>query len=146
MALERDAYEELEDIIGPENISADPAVLEGYSYFRGVGEVEGSDTGYYRRPAAVVLPGSTRGVQAIIRWANRRGRQLKVFTTGYGSHNAVPNEDVILMDMRRMNRILEIDEKNMYVVVEPYVSFAQVQAEVQKRGLNCHIVGAGSQV
>jgi glycolate oxidase len=44
-----------------------------------------------------------------------------------------------------MNRILEINEKNMYIVVEPYVSFAQVQAEVHKRGLNCHVIGAGSQ-
>lgn len=44
-----------------------------------------------------------------------------------------------------MNRILELDEKNMFVVVEPYVSFAQVQAEAMKRGLCCHVIAAGSQ-
>ena len=44
-----------------------------------------------------------------------------------------------------MNRILEIDQKNMYIVVEPYVSFAQVQAEVHKVGLNCNILGAGGE-
>ncbi|OGO24820.1 MAG: hypothetical protein A2144_09640 [Chloroflexi bacterium RBG_16_50_9] len=44
-----------------------------------------------------------------------------------------------------MNRILDFDDKNMYVVVEPYVSFAQVQAEAQKRGLNCHVIAAGCQ-
>ena len=43
-----------------------------------------------------------------------------------------------------MNRILEINEKNMYAVVEPYVIFAQLQAELMKRGLNCNITGAGS--
>ena len=42
-----------------------------------------------------------------------------------------------------MNRILDIDEKNMIAVVEPYVICAQVQAEALKRGLNLHIIGAG---
>jgi glycolate oxidase len=46
--------------------------------------------------------------------------------------------------MRRMNRILEIDEENMYAVVEPYAICGQIQAEAMKRGLNCHIIGAGS--
>jgi len=44
-----------------------------------------------------------------------------------------------------MNRILEINEKNMYAVVEPYVISAQLQAELWKRGLNCNVNGAGSQ-
>jgi glycolate oxidase len=43
-----------------------------------------------------------------------------------------------------MNRILEIDPKNMYAVVEPYVNFAQLQGEAMKYGLNCHVIGAGS--
>jgi glycolate oxidase len=43
-----------------------------------------------------------------------------------------------------MNRILEINEKNMYAVVEPYVIGAQLQAELMKRGLNCNMTGAGS--
>ncbi len=28
---------------------------------------------------------------------------------------------IIYLDLRRMNRIIEINEKNMYAVVEPYV-------------------------
>jgi glycolate oxidase len=47
------------------------------------------------------------------------------------------------MDLRRMNRIIEINEKNMYAVVEPYVIHAQLQAELMKRGLNCNVNGAG---
>jgi glycolate oxidase len=47
------------------------------------------------------------------------------------------------MDLRRLNRILEIDEKNMFAVIEPYVIGSQLQAEVMKLGLNCHIIGAG---
>jgi len=45
-----------------------------------------------------------------------------------------------------MNRIVKIDKDNMYAVVEPYVSGAQLQVEVMKFGLNCHMPGAGPQV
>ena len=44
-----------------------------------------------------------------------------------------------------MNQIIEINEKNMYAVVEPYVTSAQLQAELFKRGLNTNVKGAGSQ-
>jgi glycolate oxidase len=149
MALIKDAYKELEDILGPENISADPAIIMGYSYFRGVGyEVDLSKVhdGFFLSPEAVVMPGSTREVQAIVRLCNRRQIKCKPFSTGYGPHNAVESQGEIIMDLRRMNRILDIDERNMYIVIEPYVTFAQVQAEAHKRGLNCHIPGAGCQV
>lgn len=142
MALSRDVYRELEDILGPENISEDPAILDGYA-FQPLGGVHLGR--YFTRPEAVVLPGSTEDVQTIIKLCNRRGLKSKAFSTGYGSHNAVREEDTILLDMRKMNRILELDEKNMYIVCEPYVSFAQVQAEVMKRGLCCHVIAAGSQ-
>jgi glycolate oxidase len=47
------------------------------------------------------------------------------------------------MDLRRMKRIINIDEKNMIAVVEPYVIGSQLQAELIKLGLNCHIAGCG---
>jgi glycolate oxidase len=147
--LSRDVYRELEDILGPENISEDLVVLDAYSCFQWSGAADPTAKqrhGFFTRPEAVVLPGSTKEVQAIIKLCNRRGLQSKASATGYGGGNALMNEGVIFLDMRRMNRILEIDEKNMYIIVEPYVSFAQVQAETHKRGLNCNILGAGSQV
>ena len=45
-----------------------------------------------------------------------------------------------------MNKIVKIDEKNLYAVIEPYVSGAQLQVEIMKFGLNCHMPGAGPQV
>jgi glycolate oxidase len=53
-------------------------------------------------------------------------------------------EDAIQLDMRRMDRILEIDEKNMFAVIEPYVIGATLQAEAMKVGLNTHMIGAGA--
>jgi FAD/FMN-containing dehydrogenase len=43
-----------------------------------------------------------------------------------------------------MNRIIEINEKNMYAVVEPGVIGTQLQAECMKRGFNCNQNGAGT--
>ena len=56
-----------------------------------------------------------------------------------------PNdENTIQLDMRRMDRVLEIDEKNMFAIIEPNVIGAVLQAEAMKVGLNTHIIGAGS--
>jgi glycolate oxidase len=141
MALNKDVYRELEDILGADNLSEDLAVMEGYAYqpIMTVGKP------FYNRPAAVALPADTKEVQAVVKLCNRRGIKFKASSTCYGALNALETEDEILLDLRRMNRILEIDEKNMFIVVEPYVSFAQVQVEAMKRGLNTLVIGAGSQ-
>ena len=144
MALTKDDYRVLEDIVGTENISEDEAVLEGYAFQPLNGALYNQR--FFRRPEAVVLPGNTNDVQAIIKCCNRLGIKEKAFSTGFGLHNIVGSEGTIILDMRRMNRILDLDEKNMTILVEPYVSFAQVQAEAMKSGLSCNALGAGSQV
>ena len=50
----------------------------------------------------------------------------------------------IFYDLRRMNHIIEINEKNMYAVVEPYVITAELQAELMKRGLTLCIKEPGA--
>ena len=88
------------------------------------------------RPAAVVMPGSTEEVQAIVRLANKYGFKVKPHGTGwYHWSGPIKDEDATLqLDMRRMNAKVEIDEQNMYAIVEPYVIHAQLQAEILPRG------------
>ena len=45
------------------------------------------------------------------------------------------NSFSIVLDLKRMDRILEIDEVNMTARIQPYVSIARLQAETMKRGL-----------
>ncbi len=142
--LEDEAYRELEEALGPENVSREPAVLDGYAW-QAFTEIVGQTSGWCpERPVAVALPASTAEVQAVVRICNRHGLQFKAMCTGWGVWNMVSGEKVVQLDLRRMDRILHIDEKNMYAVVEPYAICAQVQAEAMKLGLNCHIIGAGS--
>ncbi|RJR52359.1 MAG: FAD-binding oxidoreductase, partial [Desulfobacteraceae bacterium] len=143
MPLPNEMYEVLEDIVGKEYVSEEPSILDSYAWMR-ANELRTKDrSGFFIRPEAVVLPGSSEEVQAIIRTCNRFKIKCKAFSTGW-IYPARPSvSGVISMDLRRLNRILEIDEKNMFAVIEPYVIGSQLQAEVMKLGLNCHIIGAG---
>jgi len=141
MALSQDTYRAFEDIVGPENISDDPAVLDSYAWRSGlVAKLEK----FVPRFEAVTLPKDTAEVQAIVKLCNRCKLQFKASSTGWGPYCDPAGPGVIKLDLRRMNRIIEINERNMYAVVEPYVIYAQLQAELMKRGLNTNITGAGS--
>ncbi len=135
-----EAYRELEEAVGAENVSREPAVLEGYAWQPFLND---DPALWISRPAAAVLPSSTEEVQAVVRICNEHGLKFKALSTGWGAASGPTTEDVVQLDMRRMDRILEIDERNMIAVVEPYVSGAQLQAETMKLGLNTHIIGAG---
>jgi glycolate oxidase len=135
-----EAYEGLVQAVGGENVSREPAVLDAYAWQPFLNEDPDLWTA---RPEAVVLPGSTAEVQAVVRACNRHGLKFKALCTGWGVHAGPTSEGVVQIDLRRMDRILEVDEKNMIAVVEPYVSGAQLQAEAMKVGLNTHLIGAG---
>ncbi len=130
MALSKEVYREFEDVVGEENICDDPTIMPAY---------------YSTELAAVILPKDTTEVQAIVRLCNKYKLQFRAECTGWtGIMPGMVGRGMIYLDLRRMNRIIEINEKNMYVVVEPYVISAQLQAELFKRGLNFCIKGAGT--
>jgi glycolate oxidase len=143
MTLPKEVYQALEDIVGQDNISDDPATLDSYA-FQWVAELSQRGSKFMPRPEAALLPGSTEEVQLIVRTCNRYRIKCKAYSTGWGSYAAPKIEGVIQLDLRRMDRILEIDDKNMFAVIEAHVTGGQLQAEVMKLGLNTHIIGAGS--
>ena len=138
--LPKEAYDELESALGPEHISQEPAILDSYAWQPAVNLARKA---WIFRPAAVAVPKTTEEVQQIVRICNAHGVKYKAHSTGWACWGGPGEEGVLQIDLRRMDRILEIDEKNMYAVVEPYVCCSQLQAEAMKRGLNCLIIGAG---
>jgi glycolate oxidase len=147
MALERALFHSLEEIVGADNISDDPVILDSYA-FQWLGDIVSGERGdrFGIQPAAVVLPGTTEEVQAIVSVCNKYRVKFKAASTGWGLWAGPGMNGVVQIDLRRMNRILEINEKNMYAVVEPYVIGARLQVELMKRNLNCQIITAGSNV
>ena len=91
-----------------------------------------------RLPAGVVYPASTADVQTIIRAAAKHGAPLYPTSTGnnigLGSRSAVRAAQVIVDLGRRMNRILEVNERLAYAVVEPGVSYQAMYDELLRRG------------
>lgn len=145
MPLSRETYRALEDVVGPEFISEEPVVLDAYSFFF-LSELitalgQGGEKKFIPRPAAVLLPGSTEEIQRIVRVCNRRGLRFHAFSTGVVCEGG---EDRIQLDLRRMSRILEIDAENKLVVVEPYVTNAELFHATIKRGLRAHVHAAGA--
>ena len=41
----------------------------------------------------------------------------------------------VVLDLKRMNRILEVNERNAYVLVEPGVSYFDLYRYIQEKGL-----------
>jgi hypothetical protein len=145
MTLSREVYAEFESIVGPQNISEDPAILDSYTYSLSQTSLHMGPfyNVYTPRGEAVLLPGCTEEVQAIVRLCNKYKLKLKSSSTFWSAMGYPSYEKTIQLDMRRMDRVLEIDKKNMYAVIEPHVIGATLQAEVMKVGLNTHIQGPG---
>jgi glycolate oxidase len=127
LTLEKEIHGAFADVLGEENLCDDSAMMPAYF-----------NTDF----AAVVLPKNTAEVQAVVRLCNKFGLKYRPICTGWTGFFP---PGIVLLDLRRMNQIIEINEKNMYAVVEPYVTSAQLQAELFKRGLNTNIKGAGAQ-
>lgn len=144
MALSKDHYNALQDIVGTQNISDDPALLDSYARLWMADILTPNASLFMPRPEAVLLPANTEEVQAIVKLCNHYKIKFKPNSTGWGAYCSVFNDKAIHLDLRRMDHILEIDEKNMFAVVEPYVIGAQLQAEAMKKGLNTHMIGAGA--
>ena len=142
MALTDREYTALEDIVGPENITREPAILDTYDQCWGHKAV--FDQKFSTRPAAVLMPGSTGECQAIVKACNRYRILFKPFSTGFEIVAfALAHERGILLDLKRMDRIIEIDVQNMHAVVEPYVNIYRLQREAMKHGLVMGSIGAG---
>ena len=119
--------EQLRTVCGSDNVIAKPDELICYSY---------DATKQMGRPEVAVMPGSSHEVAAVLRSANEH--TVPVYPRGAATGltgGCVPVFGGIVVDTRRMNRILEIDDDNLVVVVEPGVVTGELQRIVEERGL-----------
>src|SRR5580658_10458154 len=92
--------------------------------------------------SAAVAPDSTERVQAIVKIANKYKLPLYPISTGknftYGGAAPTLTGSVVL-DLKRMNRILNVDDKRNFCLVEPGVSYFDLYRYIQDRGLKVWI-------
>ena len=120
--------ENLKKIVGEDDIKTDKIHLRSYSY-------DATKEHYY--PDAVVFPENEKEISEILKYCNEN--KISIIPRGAGSGftgGALPvNGGIVLAVEKYMNKILEIDEKDMVAVVQPGVVNAHLQKEVEKKGL-----------
>jgi FAD/FMN-containing dehydrogenase len=93
-------------------------------------------------PSAAVAPDGVEQVQAVVKIANAHKIPLWTISTGknLGYGGAAPLLDgSVMLDLKRMDRILEVNEKNHYALVEPGVSYFDLYRYIQDQGLKVWI-------
>jgi len=123
-------FSEVEKVLGVEAVNRSPETLRRYA--------ENTMAGEDREPAGVVYPGSTPDVQTIVKAANRHAVALYPLSTGnnIGLGSRCPSRaGQVVLDLGfRMNRILQVEERLGYAVVEPGVSYQSMYDELVRLG------------
>lgn len=118
-------YDRLEEIVGKDHVSC--SAEERFIYSRDQGVQEPSEPDY------VVLPATPEEVREIVLLANEH--KVPVVPMGGGlvlSGLTVPLRGGIVLDMKRMNRILEVNESSHYAVVEAGTSQGMLDVYLRK--------------
>ena len=92
--------------------------------------------------SAAVGPASLEQVKAIVRIANKYRIPLFPISTGknFGYGGPAPSmRGSVVIDLKRMNRVLEVSEERNYALVEPGVSYFDLYRYIQERGLKLWI-------
>ncbi|MEE8689948.1 MAG: glycolate oxidase subunit GlcD [Heyndrickxia coagulans] len=126
--IQADIKEKLQQIVGPENYDDSKAGRLVYSY--------DASPQFQSMPDAVVAPRNKEEVQKIVKICNKH--RIPIVPRGSGSNlcaGTCPIEGGIVLLFKHMNKILEIDEENLTVTVQPGVITLDMIKAVEEKGL-----------
>lgn len=87
-------------------------------------------------PEVVVFPATTEEVSEVVKLANKYVVPITPRSAGSGvACGAIPVYHGIVMELERMNKILEIDEDNLFARVQTGVRTSVIQEECKRRNL-----------
>lgn len=134
-----EVYSALGDIVGPDYVSNEDFIC--HTYGRNVDAVLED-----KWPDLVVRPGSPEEIQGVLKVANRY--RMPIVQRGGGcdlTGGAKPIEDhSIVMDLTRLNRLLDMDEASLLVKVEAGITWGDLNAQLQELGYYTGNMGPGS--
>jgi glycolate oxidase len=118
----------LQKIVGPQHLLTQKEDMLTYSYDAAVLDPV--------MPAAAVIPENTAQLGEIITLCHENRIPITVRGSGTNlSGGTIPKASGIVILTGRLNKIIEINEADMYAVVEPGVVTATLAGEVEKLGL-----------
>lgn len=95
-------------------------------------------------PVGVVLPASEQQLAAVLAAARGAGATIQISCNGDGPSAARPRPGIILVDLKRMNRIIEVNQALAYCLVEPGVTFRQLFEHLKREKIRLWIDLPGS--
>ena len=116
------------EIVGEKNATDYKHIRYAYSY----------DLSFVKPklPDYVVMPTNVEQVQKVMKFANQEKISVTPFTAGTNIGGlCIPENGGILLDMKRMNQIIRIDEESHYAIIEPGVSHAKFASALAKYNL-----------
>lgn len=130
-------YSELADVVGPENVSTSEADRIAYSCdYYWVPELWIDRGRRSPEPDVVVHPRSAEEVSRICRIASKYRIPLTTWGGGSGSQGgALPIHGGIVLDTKKLNRILEIDKTSLTVTAETGIIMQHLEWALAKEGV-----------
>jgi FAD/FMN-containing dehydrogenase len=124
--------QELKNAIGAEKVKDGNDVL--VTYASDVSPIP------FRKPSVVVLPENREDVKATLMIANKHNISVTVIAGGVSvAGYSIPSKGGIVLDLRRMDKIIEINTDSGYAVIEPGVNFDTFTSALREKGFRCHI-------
>jgi FAD/FMN-containing dehydrogenase len=128
----------LRDALGPGNVTTDPAELDYYS----------KDMSYrpFTAAAAVTRPRTADEVATNVELCH--AAEVPVVARGggmtYTGAYTPAREGTVLIDMSRLDRIVEVNEQDLYVTVECGCTWERLYLDLRERGLRTPFAGTSS--
>ena len=128
MALAHNIIVELQQIVGAQPVLTEPEDLIPYS-FDGTAALQ-------QMPGCVVFAKNTGETSAILKLANKTKTPVVTRGSGTGlSGGSLPTPDCIVLCLVKMDKILELDQANLTMLVEAGVTTLQVAEAANAAGL-----------
>jgi FAD/FMN-containing dehydrogenase len=119
---------ELASIVGEKNATASKHICYAYSY----------DMSFVKPklPDYVVMATTVEQIQGILRFANKEKIPVVPYTGGTNIGGlTIPERGGIILDLKRMNKIIKLDPEALVAVIEPGVSHAQLASALAEHNL-----------
>ena len=126
--IRKEILKAFKQAVGADNVFSDPADLHTYSYDAAVVDPV--------QPGLALRPTNAEALSQVVRLCNENRLPLTVRGAGTNlSGGTVPSSSGVVVLTNALNQILEINEADMYAVVQPGVITAKLAAAVEARGL-----------
>ena len=128
MSLPANALRRLAEIVGPANLQHSAEERLAYSY--------DATAMLAHQPEAIVFVESAQQISDVLKLANADG--FKVVPRGSGTNlsgGTIPGENCVVLVTVKMDKILEVDPRNLTVLVEPGVLTARIDEAAAGHGL-----------